>query len=46
MYVKFVANLNIQNSGAVVASPDHDTPGGDYYFHWMRDAGLSQQIYM
>uniref|UniRef100_A0A7S4LNP1 glucan 1,4-alpha-glucosidase n=1 Tax=Oxyrrhis marina TaxID=2969 RepID=A0A7S4LNP1_OXYMA len=36
------ANLDISGSGAVVAAPDHDTgPGGDYYFHWERDGGLS-----
>jgi len=38
----FEANLDIQNSGMVVAAPDHDTgPGGDYYFAWMRDGALS-----
>lgn len=45
MYDKFAANLDIQNSGAVVASPDKNTPGGSYYFNWMRDAALSLQIY-
>jgi glucoamylase len=36
------ANLDISGSGAVVAAPDHNTgPGGDYYFHWERDGGLS-----
>ena len=34
----FLANIDIQGSGAVVAAPDHNTgPGGDYYFHWERD---------
>ena len=34
----FLANVDIQGSGAVVAAPDHNTgPGGDYYFHWERD---------
>eukprot|EP00933_Yihiella_yeosuensis_P007859 TRINITY_DN11304_c0_g3_i1.p1 TRINITY_DN11304_c0_g3~~TRINITY_DN11304_c0_g3_i1.p1 ORF type:complete len:530 (-),score=95.91 TRINITY_DN11304_c0_g3_i1:57-1580(-) len=38
----FLANIDIQNSGAVVAAPDHNTgPGGDYYFHWERDGALS-----
>lgn len=37
----FEANLNAQGSGMVVASPDHSTPGGDYYFAWMRDGALS-----
>ena len=37
----FLANIDISNSGAVVASPDHNTPGGNYYYHWARDAALS-----
>jgi glucoamylase len=37
----FEANLNIQGTGAVVASPDTNTPGGSYYFHWARDGALS-----
>jgi len=37
----FLANIDIEGSGAVVASPDHDTPGGDYYFHWERDGALT-----
>ena len=40
-YFSYVANLNIDGSGAVVAAPDTETPGGSYYYHWMRDAGLS-----
>lgn len=39
----FKANINIDGSGAVVASPDTSTPGGSYYFHWERDAALSMQ---
>ena len=39
----FLANIDIQGSGAVVASPDTDTPGGSYYFHWERDGALSMQ---
>ena len=27
-----------------VAAPDGNTPGGSYYFHWMRDAGLSIKV--
>lgn len=30
----FTANIDIEGSGAVVASPDHDTPGGSYFYHW------------
>ena len=37
----FTANIDIQNSGAVVASPDHNTPGGSYYYHWARDGALT-----
>jgi hypothetical protein len=29
-----------------VAAPDHDTPGGDYFFDWMRDGALSMRTYM
>jgi glucoamylase len=39
----FMANINIQGSGGVVASPDHNTPGGSYYFHWERDGALSME---
>ena len=39
----FLDNINIKGSGAVVASPDTNTPGGTYYFHWERDAALSMQ---
>ena len=33
--------MNAEQHGAVMASPDHSTQGGDYYYHWMRDGGLS-----
>jgi len=39
----FLANINIDGSGAVVASPDNDTPGGSYYYHWERDGALSME---
>lgn len=39
-------NLNIQGTGAVVAAPDHNTPGGSYFFHWMRDGALSMDVFM
>jgi len=43
----FLANIDIQGSGAVVAAPDHNTgPGGDYYFHWERDGALSMDALM
>lgn len=40
----FMANINIDGKGGVVASPDHNTgPGGDYYYHWERDGALSME---
>jgi glucoamylase len=42
----FEANINIQGKGGVVAAPDHSTPGGDYYYHWMRDGALTMRTYM
>lgn len=46
MYDSFLANINIDGKGGVVASPDPNTPGGSYYFHWMRDAALSMKTFM
>jgi len=46
MYTSFYANLNIQGKGGVVASPDRTTPGGTYYWHWMRDAALSMRTFI
>lgn len=39
----FMANINIGGKGGIVAAPDYDTPGGSYYFHWMRDAALTMR---
>ncbi|CAE7752751.1 unnamed protein product, partial [Symbiodinium microadriaticum] len=39
----FFANINIESKGGVVAAPDNDTPGGSYYFHWMRDGALTMR---
>jgi len=39
-------NLDVDGSGAVVASRDHNTPGGDYFFHWMRDGALSMKTFL
>lgn len=39
----FMKNINIEGKGGVVAAPDHDTPGGNYYYHWMRDAALTMR---
>ncbi len=41
MYTYFLENINIQGSGGVAAAPDHNTPGGSYFYHWMRDGALS-----
>ena len=41
----FTANINVEQVGAVVAAPDNDTPGGSYYFHWMRDGALTMHAY-
>lgn len=46
MYTNYMKNINIQGKGAVVAAPDHNTPGGSYYYHWMRDGALSMMAYM
>merc|ERR1711976_827090 len=40
------ANLNVEQSGAVVAASEDGRPGGSYYYHWMRDAGLSIKAWM
>lgn len=37
----FLKNLDVDGSGAVVAAPDHETPGGNYWYHWERDGALS-----
>ena len=39
----FNANLNIQNLGGIAAAPDPDTPGGSYYYHWVRDGALAMR---
>lgn len=46
MYSFFFKNLNIQAKGGVVAAPDNSTPGGSYYYHWMRDAGLTMRLFI
>jgi len=46
MYNNFVYNLNVEGSGAVVAARDPNTPGGSYFFNWMRDAALSIKTYI
>lgn len=42
----FYKNLNIAGIGAVVASPDPNTPGGSYYYSWERDAALCMKSFM
>jgi len=46
MYENFVNNINVDGVGAVVASRDTGTPGGSYFFNWMRDAALSIKVFM
>merc|ERR1711909_138944 len=46
MFENYRANLNVEGCGAVVAAPDGNTPGGSYYYHWMRDAGLSIKTWL
>lgn len=41
-----MANINIDGKGGVVASPDPNTPGGSYIYHWMRDAALTMRAFM
>lgn len=46
MYENFTNNLNVDGSGAVVAARDPNTPGGSYFFNWMRDAALSIKTFI
>ena len=46
MYALFDANIDIKGKGGIVAAPDPSTPGGSYYYHWMRDAALTMRTYM
>lgn len=39
----FLKNINIDGKGGIVAAPDYDTPGGSYYYHWMRDGALTMR---
>ena len=42
----YFSKFETPNQGAVVASPDDDTPGGSYVYHWMRDGALSIKTLM
>ncbi len=46
MYKFFDVNINIEGKGGICAAPDRATPGGSYYYHWMRDAALTMRTYM
>jgi glucoamylase len=37
-----LANLDVNGSGAVMASPSHSNP--NYYYHWQRDAAISMDV--
>jgi glucoamylase len=39
----FLKNINIDGKGGIVAAPDQNTPGGSYYYHWMRDGALTMR---
>jgi glucoamylase len=39
----FLQNINIDGKGGIVAAPDYNTPGGSYYYHWMRDGALTMR---
>jgi glucoamylase len=43
MYQKFLDNIDIDGMGGIVAAPDNSTPGGSYWYHWMRDASLTMR---
>lgn len=43
MYSKFLDNIDILGLGGIVAAPDNSTPGGSYWYHWMRDASLTMR---
>lgn len=43
MHGFFFKNINIEGKGGVVAAPDYNTPGGSYYYHWMRDGALTMR---
>jgi glucoamylase len=45
MYALFLQNINIEGKGGVAAAPDKNTPGGSYFYHWMRDAGLTMRAF-
>lgn len=46
MKKRLLDQIDVQNVGAVVAAPDKATPGGSYYYHWVRDGGLTMDAYM
>lgn len=37
----FLKNIDIDRTGAITASPDLNTPGGSYFYHWARDGALT-----
>lgn len=43
---QYMNNINVDGVGAVVASRDQGTPGGSYFYHWMRDAALTMKTYL
>lgn len=45
MYALYLKNINIQSKGGVAAAPGPGAPAGSYFYHWMRDAGLTMRIF-
>jgi hypothetical protein len=35
-----------QGNGIAISAPVHDTPGDNYFYHWMRNAAFSYLICM
>jgi len=46
MYALYLKNINIDGKGGVAAAPGPGAPAGSYYYHWMRDAGLTMRAYI
>jgi len=42
MKTYFFQNIDISNTGCILASPSTSEP--DYYYHWMRDAAITMNI--
>jgi hypothetical protein len=45
MYQLFIANIDVSSKGGVAAAPGDGAPIGSYFYHWMRDAGLTMRAF-